>query len=198
MRIPRSVGLGVCVNMIAGGVLGAAAVPAWGEAAFCPWPCLRPIGIWVLALLCLAIVPILIIGILDRHGKPRRRYSVSVVFGLSYTLSLTVSWTVAWVLGRGTFFGPQMLILWSFAGILIGPCALAFNTLLINPWLKGRVGDEYGPVCECCGYSLNGLLLPRCPECGRPFDGSLLQEQEKNRQENVSGWNGMKLSRRRS
>lgn len=31
--------------------------------------------------------------------------------------------------------------------------------------------------CEKCGYSLHGLPIPRCPECGTPFDGpdSLIQ-----------------------
>jgi hypothetical protein len=30
------------------------------------------------------------------------------------------------------------------------------------------------PVCMRCGYSLRGLTLPRCPECGTPFDPHLL------------------------
>lgn len=28
--------------------------------------------------------------------------------------------------------------------------------------------------CQKCGYNLTGLSEPRCPECGRPFDPSML------------------------
>ncbi|MGE5607712.1 MAG: hypothetical protein ACM359_00515 [Bacillota bacterium] len=30
------------------------------------------------------------------------------------------------------------------------------------------------PICLGCGYDLRGQLEPRCPECGTPFDPSLL------------------------
>ncbi len=30
--------------------------------------------------------------------------------------------------------------------------------------------------CGKCGYNLRGLLNPRCPECGEPFDPKLLAE----------------------
>jgi hypothetical protein len=31
--------------------------------------------------------------------------------------------------------------------------------------------------CEHCGYLLYGLTEPRCPECGEPFDWSLLRRK---------------------
>jgi hypothetical protein len=34
--------------------------------------------------------------------------------------------------------------------------------------------------CEKCGYNLNGLVEPRCPECGTPFDPALLQQGPSN------------------
>lgn len=33
------------------------------------------------------------------------------------------------------------------------------------------------PVCMACGYDLRGQVDPRCPECGRPFDPSLLRKE---------------------
>src|SRR5881227_2425125 len=30
--------------------------------------------------------------------------------------------------------------------------------------------EQHLGTCWECGYSLRGLLTPRCPECGRPFD----------------------------
>jgi hypothetical protein len=32
------------------------------------------------------------------------------------------------------------------------------------------------PTCERCGYSLTGLTRPRCPECGKAFDPSVLKD----------------------
>jgi hypothetical protein len=33
------------------------------------------------------------------------------------------------------------------------------------------------PVCIACGYDLRGQADPRCPECGRPFDPTLLRKE---------------------
>jgi hypothetical protein len=33
------------------------------------------------------------------------------------------------------------------------------------------------PICLRCGYDLRGQADPRCPECGNPFDSSLLRSQ---------------------
>ena len=32
---------------------------------------------------------------------------------------------------------------------------------------EAKAVDHY---CRGCGYNLRGLTVPRCPECGRPFD----------------------------
>jgi len=42
-----------------------------------------------------------------------------------------------------------------------------------HPFRRGRSED----MCSHCGYSLWGLTEPRCPECGTPFDPSLLTSQ---------------------
>lgn len=36
------------------------------------------------------------------------------------------------------------------------------------------VPPEFDLLCEGCDYSLVGLMVDRCPECGRPFDPALL------------------------
>jgi hypothetical protein len=36
------------------------------------------------------------------------------------------------------------------------------------------VPDQFDLVCEWCGYSLVGLTIDRCPECGERFDPSAL------------------------
>ncbi len=32
-------------------------------------------------------------------------------------------------------------------------------------------------LCLDCGYDLRGQTVPRCPECGRPFDPALLKQR---------------------
>ena len=36
------------------------------------------------------------------------------------------------------------------------------------------VPAEFDLLCESCGYSLVGLMVERCPECGQPFDATQL------------------------
>src|SRR5689334_1067676 len=38
-------------------------------------------------------------------------------------------------------------------------------------------GDDL--ACPMCGYNLRGLVDPRCPECGRPFDWEELRDPER-------------------
>ncbi len=35
---------------------------------------------------------------------------------------------------------------------------------------NGRVSDDIAKICIRCGYALDNLPVPRCPECGQPFD----------------------------
>jgi hypothetical protein len=68
---------------------------------------------------------------------------------------------------------------------------LMFGLLLANvaSWLMTYIPlhitvysrRQYWPVyppgyCKKCGYDLRGLPLPRCPECGTPFDPAALPE----------------------
>lgn len=46
---------------------------------------------------------------------------------------------------------------------------------LVHLWLM-RYRDIGRRVCARCGYDLRGLVEPRCPECGTPFDPSLLRD----------------------
>ena len=62
------------------------------------------------------------------------------------------------------FFGPSTL--------------LAVIALLMIRKAKRIIAAESaksGPKCEKCGYLLIGLEIPRCPECGTPFDPVLLR-----------------------
>jgi hypothetical protein len=60
------------------------------------------------------------------------------------------------------FFGPSTL--------------LAVIALVMVRRAKHLIEGSANPVpkCEKCGYLLIGLEMPRCPECGMPFDPALL------------------------
>lgn len=55
-------------------------------------------------------------------------------------------------------------------------------------WPRTRPDPER---CKKCGYCLRGLSPPRCPECGTPFEMSLLEDGHSKvheiEQEKVSG-----------
>lgn len=60
---------------------------------------------------------------------------------------------------------PTLLAMLSVILLLLRP---------IRTWRRRRSG-----LCLQCGYDLTGLPEPRCPECGRGFDGDLREAGEK-------------------
>lgn len=55
-----------------------------------------------------------------------------------------------------------------------------FGALTLACWIgTGIYLRRRFPVrgaCRRCGYLLRGLTVPRCPECGQPFDPALLEK----------------------
>ncbi len=59
------------------------------------------------------------------------------------------------------------------------PTGLAYGLLWIVDYRRRRIRQR--GRCRQCGYNLRGLTEPRCPECGTPFDSSLVQTGEMTR-----------------
>jgi hypothetical protein len=57
-------------------------------------------------------------------------------------------------------------------GTLLSICAV-----LISGRTRQRLRrlEAFPPKCEKCDYLLTGLVEPRCPECGTPFEPMLLE-----------------------
>jgi len=77
-------------------------------------------------------------------------------------------------------------LMWT--GLILGyTCLFSMVTSLFAALMQTFFDQKTkrdGPMCKQCGYSLRGLTIPRCPECGTPFPSSLLKE---NGSEKASG-----------
>lgn len=63
--------------------------------------------------------------------------------------------------------------------ILVGEVIGVWWLLRYSPRRIERIRRTRG-LCAKCGYSLRGLLEPRCPECGTPFDPAPVPDKEPN------------------
>jgi len=73
------------------------------------------------------------------------------------------------------FFGLVVILRWtpSDAKVPFTLMGLVYGTasLIWVVWITANVPRRADPwACASCGYLLYGLVEPRCPECGQPFD----------------------------
>ncbi len=67
---------------------------------------------------------------------------------------------------------PALIV--SFFSIVLSLAAVLIFRRSVALSIRRRLLDAGIPVCLACGYDLRGQHQPRCPECGRPFDASIL------------------------
>ncbi len=76
-------------------------------------------------------------------------------------------------------FSPDFT--WNVLTFAVGAAAYAMGFIIAYLRWSGR--PLYAPAtqdeanCARCGYPLRGLEVPRCPECGRPFDPRALSKR---------------------
>ena len=68
---------------------------------------------------------------------------------------------------RFEYLVPANAVFYAVVGVLCGFLHVCFR----------RTPNARQLQCGQCGYSLRGLRDPRCPECGAPFDPSLLEHE---------------------
>jgi hypothetical protein len=95
-------------------------------------------------------------------------------------LAVLVAWSASVIFVWLRYFSPAttpFLVQLS----IVGQLALYYGVVWGIPLLilagAVRTHNHYWPIypdgfCQSCGYSLRGLTVPRCPECGTPFDES--------------------------
>ena len=65
---------------------------------------------------------------------------------------------------------PLDQLLFSYAANLVILCAIPFMLLSLAVYVRNTYWPVYAEGhCAVCGYNLQGLTVPRCPECGTPF-----------------------------
>ncbi|GMU23155.1 MAG: hypothetical protein AMXMBFR13_32380 [Phycisphaerae bacterium] len=60
--------------------------------------------------------------------------------------------------------------------ILILAAVMTFR-MLTRRWRRRERHREEGQICRGCGYNLEGLQFPRCPECGALWGFTVPAEQ---------------------
>ncbi len=60
--------------------------------------------------------------------------------------------------------------------MLIFASGMLVISVVSHVWHRARLHRRFpSDHCQKCGYNLEGLTEPRCPECGTPFDERLLK-----------------------
>lgn len=120
-----------------------------------------------------AIACVLVVCTEKRRVGVFERLIASYALGTAYVFvrALMASSGMSYV-NPGTFtlhlVGVLILFMLIFVGLSTGVDAIRG---------KHRRGGAFvdKPHCLQCGYCLVGLVQPRCPECGTPFDPALLE-----------------------
>lgn len=84
-------------------------------------------------------------------------------------------------------FGDKLIYEYLFDGVehphliwfAVAVLSYAVCFSFVTDHLRKRLHTAFSRhCCSTCGYSLRGLPLPRCPECGTEFDPALLTKED--------------------
>jgi hypothetical protein len=115
----------------------------------------------------------------EQGGMQKRDY---VLVGLILLVILAII-LVAVIIQQsvGPVWSPVMRVVeWTLPFVLafgIVSFLVHFHRRAIQRSLREQLCAVGVPVCMACGYDLRGQVDPRCPECGRPFDPTLLRKE---------------------
>lgn len=101
----------------------------------------------------------------------RARYTAAVRLGLAQVGVLVL--LLAMVAVRPPLGDAIVQGVVHFAFLLVGAVALFITSL--HAW-QNHPAFQRRWECQECGYILRGLIRPRCPECGTPFDPRRLEK----------------------
>lgn len=104
----------------------------------------------------LSVAAGVLLGFLARRSALRLAWIFAVIVTMCSLLSKLLF---------GGLSGSDLLVL--LGGAPLAPLAA---------WFLYRNRKEVAGRCRSCGYNLHGLSEPRCPECGAPFDDTLLKK----------------------
>lgn len=103
---------------------------------------------------------------------PLRTYTraIAVVILIWFGISATEILRAVWVEEIAVGHLAKAHALPMLGGTLVG-CATTAAVVSVVVYARRRYWPVHIPgTCRKCGYDLYGLLAPRCPECGCPFE----------------------------
>ena len=112
---------------------------------------------------------------IDVHLLAIRRYQAilkAIATACSIQMAVVISYNIGVLITMRFWFAPTLgltLLIWLMAVVAIG--VIPFGLLAGVTHFRNRFSPVHPQgCCERCGYDLRGLPVPRCPECGTPFD----------------------------
>ena len=110
--------------------------------------------------------------------RPRTWRDIALLVGIGVTVGIPVGLLAG---PAGQFFGItrlQHLTVGGLQGSLMGGLiGYWYEVYRIPRDLRARLAEMGLPICAECDYDLRGQVEPRCPECGRAFDPSILKKE---------------------
>jgi len=85
---------------------------------------------------------------------------------MCYVAMVVVDSICNYLMGYEQLFTWSLWAYWQWAGMLTTLAILIWALVLLRKF-AGHLTRAIGGVCIACGYSLQGLPEPRCPECGQ-------------------------------
>ena len=120
---------------------------------------------------------------LAAHRTVRRRRFLALAFTfIAFVLALLLLQTAGdlirakswgWIWFKWLRLPVEFFTLFAAGYIFAGFFSRHFDRAL-----RKELAQRGCPICLHCGYDLQGQTIPRCPECGQPFDPLLLEHRK--------------------
>lgn len=131
----------------------------------------------------LIVIPLGICGYVSVRARSKVDFWTRAVFGVGQSIILISIYSDPRAIAWGRHEPVTILCQWAFmAAVYSGLFGAVTQALSATP-LDARFVKR--TTCVHCGYSLHGLTVPRCPECGQPFDPPFLAARDHSKEDGL-------------
>jgi hypothetical protein len=120
----------------------------------------------------LIVIPLGLCGYVSVRARSKVDFWTRAAFGFGQSIMLISIYSDPRAIALGRDGPVAILCQWALVAVVYSGVFAAVTQGLTSA-VVARATSKPG-ICLKCGYLLKGLTIPRCPECGEPFDpGSL-------------------------